>query len=102
MSVPHHPASWTFLTNQSHVLLCLSRDPSMRMREIAAAVGITERAVQRIVAELHDAGYIERTREGRRNEYAINRDMKLRHPLESHCRIGELLDMLEQTVENDT
>ncbi|MFW5735465.1 MAG: helix-turn-helix transcriptional regulator [Oceanidesulfovibrio sp.] len=101
MNAPHQHSSWTFLTNHAHVLLCLSRDPSMRMREIAAEVGITERAVQRIVSGLHEAGYIQRIREGRRNEYTINRIATLRHPLEKHCRIGEMLDLLEKTVETE-
>ncbi len=101
MNAQNHSSSWTFLTNHSHVLLCLSRDPSMRMREIAAIVGITERAVQRIVSDLCEAGYIQRTREGRRNEYTINKNATLRHPLEKHCRIGEMLNLLEKTVETD-
>jgi DNA-binding MarR family transcriptional regulator len=86
---------WTFLTNHTHVLFCLSRDPNMRMRDIASEVGITERAVQRIVAELRAAGYLDGERDGRRIEYTILRDKHLRHPLESACRIGEVLDVLE-------
>ncbi|WP_029897757.1 helix-turn-helix transcriptional regulator [Desulfohalovibrio reitneri] len=96
-----HSSSWTFLTNHSHVLLCLSRAPGMRMREIAAEVGITERAVQRIVSDLCEAGYIERTREGRHNKYILHRNATLRHPLERHCRIGEMLDLLEKKTETD-
>jgi DNA-binding MarR family transcriptional regulator len=91
--------SWTFLTNHTHVLLCLAQDPTIRMREIASAVGITERAVQRIISELHEAGYIDRNREGRRNEYRIKRARKLRHTLEEQCRIGELLDLLQHSEE---
>lgn len=87
---------WNFLTNHTHVLLCLERDPSLRMRDIAAQVGITERAVQRIIAELEKSGYLERTREGRRNEYTISRTKRLRHPLEQDTRIGQLLDLLQQ------
>ncbi|TVM15344.1 AsnC family transcriptional regulator [Oceanidesulfovibrio indonesiensis] len=101
MHTQNHSSSWTFLTNHAHVLLCLSRDPSMRMREIALVVGITERAVQRIVSDLCDAGYIRRTREGRRNEYTLNRDATLRHPLERHCSIGEMLNLLEKPLETD-
>jgi len=67
----------------------------MRMRDIASEVGITERAVQRIVAELRAAGYLDGERDGRRIEYTILRDKHLRHPLESACRIGEVLDFLE-------
>ncbi len=97
MSAP--VSSWTFLTNHTHVLLCLSREPTRRMRDIAQDVGITERAVQRIIAELEQAGYVERRREGRRNEYTINRNKQLRHPLEQDCRIGQLLELLEDAVE---
>ena len=88
-------SSWTFLTNHTHVLFCLSKDPGMRMRDIAHEVGITERAVQRIVAELRESGYLDGERDGRRVEYTILRDKHLRHPLESACRIGEVLDVLE-------
>lgn len=85
-------AGWTFLSNHTHVLVCLARDPDQVLREVAAKVGITERAVQRIVAELEEAGVLERKRDGRRNRYRMNLDVHLRHPLEQHCRIGELLD----------
>ena len=90
--------SWTFLTNHAHVLLCLSRDSGMRMRDIAREVGITERAVQRIVAELRSAGYLTGARRGRRMEYTVHRDKHLRHPLERDCRIGDVLDVLEQAM----
>ena len=84
-------ATWTFLTNHAHVLLCVSENPSTRLRDIAEMVGITERAAQRIVTELEDAGYLNRVREGRRNSYLLNMAMPLRHPLDSDHRIGELL-----------
>jgi predicted ArsR family transcriptional regulator len=87
-------AEWTFLTNHAHVIVCVARDPGMRMRDIAERVGITERAAQRIVAELVDAGYLERDREGRRNRYQLNAEMPLRHPLEQGHAIGELLAIL--------
>lgn len=87
--------TWTFLTNYSHVLICLARDPEMRLRDVAAQVGITERAVQRIVADLEAAGILVRERDGRRNHYAINEGRPLRHPLEAHCTIKELLEMVE-------
>lgn len=87
-------ASWTFLTNHAHVLLCVARDPETRLRDIAVDVGITERAAQRIVADLVDAGYLEREREGRRNRYAVCPDLPLRHPLEQEHPIGEILDVL--------
>jgi DNA-binding Lrp family transcriptional regulator len=86
--------SWTFLTNHAHVLLCLSREPEVRMRDIAARVGITERAVQRIIAELEQAGHIERVRRGRRNHYEVRADLPLRHPLEQHVRVSALVDFV--------
>ncbi len=95
MTTTPQESMWTFLTNHTHVLFCLSRDPNMRMRDIALEIGITERAVQRIVAELRAAGYLDGERDGRRVEYTILRDKHLRHPLESACRIGEVLDVLE-------
>ena len=87
-------AHWTFLSNHTHVLVCLAADGDLTLREIAARVGVTERAVQRIVAELEEGGVLERRRDGRRNLYRINTDAPLRHPLEAHCRIGELLAMI--------
>lgn len=86
-----HP--WTFLTNYSHVLICLARDPSARMRDVAAWVGITERAVQGIVRELEAAGILTRVRSGRRNRYEIHPEPPLRHPLEENCHVGDLLRM---------
>ncbi len=85
---------WTFLTNHAHVMVCLRRDPTARLRDVAAAVGITERAAQRIVAELEDAGYLARAREGRRNHYTLDDGRPLRHRLEGGSRIGDLLDLL--------
>ncbi len=82
---------WTFLSNHGHVLVCLAGDPSMRIREMALRVGISERAVQRIVGELTEAGYVRRTREGRRNRYTVQRDLPLRHPVEAHRRVGDLV-----------
>lgn len=87
-------AEWTFLTNHAHVIVCVARDPGMRMRDIADRVGITERAAQRIVAELVEAGYLERTRDGRRNQYTLNADAPLRHPLEQGKALGDLLRIL--------
>ncbi|MEO6201250.1 MAG: winged helix-turn-helix domain-containing protein, partial [Cryobacterium sp.] len=84
-------ADWTFLTNHAHVLLCLSTDRGMRLRDIAVAVGITERAAQRIVAELVADGYLTRRRDGRRNHYELHPELPLRHPLERTHQIGELL-----------
>jgi DNA-binding Lrp family transcriptional regulator len=84
---------WTFLTNHAHVLLAVRRDPHARLREIAAAVGVTERAVQLIVADLEAAGYLRRTKVGRRNEYEVLGG-PLRHPLERGHAVDELLDAL--------
>lgn len=88
------PAPWTFLTNHAHVLFCLSRDPELRMREVADAVGVTERAVQRIVAELEEAGYLRREKTGRRNHYELQAERPLRHPIEQHCQVADLLAVL--------
>ncbi len=85
---------WTFLTNHAHVLLAITRDPEARLRDVAALVGITERAAQRIVAELEQEGYLTRTRDGRRNRYEVHPGVPLRHPLEREHQIGELLDVL--------
>ncbi|HEX8105146.1 MAG TPA: winged helix-turn-helix domain-containing protein [Solirubrobacteraceae bacterium] len=87
-------ASWTFMTNHAHVLLCVARDPGARLRDVADAVGITERAAQRIVADLVEAGYLEREREGRRNRYRLHPELPLRHPLERDTAIGEILGVL--------
>lgn len=85
---------WTFLTNHMHVLLCLTEDPTLRQRDIADRVGITERSAGAIIADLQQAGYVVTSRVGRRNEYTVRHDLDLRHPLEAHHRIGELLDLL--------
>lgn len=87
-------ADWTFLTNHAHVLLCVARDPGARLRDVADDVGITERAAQRIVADLERAGYLEREREGRRNRYRLHPEAPLRHPLEQEHAIGEILRVL--------
>lgn len=86
--------SWTFLTNHAHVLLLLPRNPSLVLREIALQVGITERAVQRIIADLEASGIIDREKIGRQNCYRIRVDRPLRHPIESHRTVGELLAMI--------
>ena len=86
--------AWTFLSNHAHVLLCLARDPRQRLREVAADVGITERAVQKIVADLEQAGVLTRQREGRRNRYELHPDVPLRHPIEAHCSAGDLMQMV--------
>lgn len=85
---------WTFLTNHTHVLLCLAQGEGRTLREVAGQVGITERAVQRIVADLEDAGVLSKVREGRRNRYRIDASLPLRHPLEAHRSIHDLLSAL--------
>jgi len=85
---------WTFLTNHAHTLVCIARDPGTRIQDIADSVGITLRAAQSIVGDLVEAGYVERTRVGRRNRYEVNTQLPLRHPLEHHRKIGELLQAL--------
>jgi DNA-binding MarR family transcriptional regulator len=88
---PAASASWTFLTNHSHVLLCLAADDSLRVRDLADKVGITERAVLKILSELETGGVIEREREGRRNRYRVRTDAQLRHDLEAHRTVGDLI-----------
>ncbi len=87
---------WTFLSNYTHVLVCLADDPTARMRDVAERVGITERAAIRIVKHLEEAGVLSRQREGRRNRYRINMEQALRHPLESRSTVGSLLTMLRR------
>ena len=85
---------WTFLSNHGHVLICLARDPEARLRDVALAVGITERAVQKIVSDLEEAGVVERLRDGRRNRYRLHPDKPLRHPIEAHRTVGTLLSTI--------
>jgi Mn-dependent DtxR family transcriptional regulator len=87
-------SGWTFVTSHFLVLLCIAEDPNIRIADVAERVGITERAVQGIVADLADQGYLTRTRVGRRNHYEINRQMPLRHLETQHHRLGELLSLL--------
>jgi hypothetical protein len=91
--------SWTFLSNHTHVLVCLARDPEVRLRDIAARVGITERGVFRVIRELERGGVITHTRKGRRNHYAINLSAPLRHELESARSVGSLLGLLLEPAE---
>jgi DNA-binding MarR family transcriptional regulator len=85
---------WTFLTNHAHVLAVLHSDPQKVLREVAIEVGITERAVQRIIQDLEEGGFIERERVGRRNRYRIRKGQTLRHPIEAHRKIGDLLKLI--------
>lgn len=85
---------WRFVTSHTQVLLCLASDPEVRLRDVAERVGITERAAQRIVADLVESGYVERTRIGRRNHYTINPAAEMRHEAQSGHEIGALLELL--------
>ena len=85
---------WTFLTNHAHVLTVLETDPDMVLREVALRVGITERAVQRIVVDLEESGFLQRKKVGRKNQYRVLKNQPLRHPIESHRKIGDLLQMI--------
>lgn len=94
-------SGWTFLSNHAHVLFELARDPSARLRDLSERVGITERAVHRIVAELEEAHALTRERVGRRNHYTIDRGLHLRHPVEQHCTIGDLIEMVMSAHPNE-
>ena len=87
-------SEWTFLTNHALVLLCLAADPGQRLRDVADKVEITERAVQRIVADLEEAGYLTRMRVGRRNQYRLHADLPMRHPAQRHRQVGDLIALL--------
>ncbi len=90
---PSFANTWTFMTNHAHVLLCIAEHPRSRTRDLATRVGITERAVQRIIAELEAAGYLSHGREGRNNHYTVHTDLPLRHPVEQHCGVSTLIEM---------
>ena len=86
--------SWTLLTGHGHVLVEITRNPEARIRDISPVVGLTERTVQAIVADLEAAGYLTRTRHGRRTRYSVNRDSMFRHSAQEGLRVGPLLDLL--------
>ena len=89
---------WTFVSNHGHVLVALATDPDALLREVAARVGITERAVQLIVADLESSGYLTRERVGRRNRYAVREDLPFRHPLEAGVPVGAFLELVRGCV----
>ena len=97
MSSREDSKPWRFVTNHTQVLLCIARDDAVRLRDVAEKVGITERAAQRIVADLVEAGFVQRKKIGRRNHYSIDRRAKMRHPAQVNQEIGELLDLLDST-----
>jgi DNA-binding transcriptional ArsR family regulator len=88
---------WDFLTNHAHVLLCVSQDPGIRLRDIAAAIGITERSAHKVLSELIEEGYVLRERHGRRNRYKVKPELPLRHPLVREREVGELLEVLSRS-----
>lgn len=96
MSSPDEPR-WRFLTNHTQVLLCIARAPDVRLRDVAEQVGITERAAQRILADLVEAGFVERKRHGRRNSYRINEHRHMRHPAQEDIEIRTLLDLVRSS-----
>jgi DNA-binding transcriptional ArsR family regulator len=101
MSVPEDGGgSWTLLTGHGHVLVEIARDPQARVRDISAAVGLTERTVQAIVADLEAAGYLTRSRKGRRTVYTVNRDAAFRHSAQDGHRVGDFLATLAQSGDN--
>ncbi|HSO39647.1 MAG TPA: MarR family transcriptional regulator [Labilithrix sp.] len=85
---------WTFLTNHAHVLLSIARDPEVRLRDLAAVIGITERAAHRIVVDLERGGYLSRQRSGRRTHYEVHPEVPLRHPVEQHRTARSLIALL--------
>lgn len=85
---------WTFFSNYAHVLVCLAENPRARLREVADRVGITERSAMRLITQLDEAGILRRVKQGRRNSYHINTQEHLRHPLEAHCTIAQMLGMI--------
>jgi Mn-dependent DtxR family transcriptional regulator len=92
---------WRFVTNHAHVLACIAADPDARMRDIATIVGITERTAAQIVTDLQQAGYLTKTRVGRRNRYEIHGDLPLRHDQHRHRTIGELITFLALPAQTD-
>lgn len=85
---------WSFLTNHARALLCIAHDPGVRVREIAAQVGVTERTAHGIVSDLVDAGYVVKAKDGRRNRYRIQEHVPLGDPITQERTIGEILDLL--------
>ena len=96
MSSSKHRPTWTFLSNHTQVILCLSRDPDARFRDLAESIGITERTAQGIVADLIETGYLTRERNGRRNHYTLHLDAAMRHPAQRGHDIGELVELLKR------
>ena len=86
---------WTLLSNHGHVLVALSKDPTLRIRDLVESIGITERSVRAIIADLREGGYISIVKKGRQNEYRINEDANFRHPAEATYQVNELLKIFK-------
>lgn len=95
-------SNWTIFSNHGHVLVCLARDSEARLRDVAADVGLTERAVQKIVRDLQECGMISVSKHGRRNHYSIDNQQTLRHDLEAHCTLGALVDLIVNKSSSET
>jgi DNA-binding Lrp family transcriptional regulator len=96
-----HEGNWTLLTGHGHVLVEIARDPEARIRDISTLVGLTERTVQAIVGDLEEAGYITRTRIGRRTRYTVNVDSPFRHSAQEGLQVGPMLDVLTVMAQAD-
>ena len=94
MRDPEKFTAWTFFTNHAHVLICIADDPNARIRDLAERVGITERAIQKIITDLEEAGYLTHVREGRRNVYRVRSNRPLRHAVERHRNVAVLLELV--------
>ena len=94
-TITDHKAHWTFLTNHAHVLLCIAKNPDYRLRDIADVVGITERAVHRIVSDLTEAGFVDVERDGRCNVYVMHSEKHLRHSVEAHLQVEDLICLVK-------
>ncbi|MEI6372306.1 MAG: helix-turn-helix domain-containing protein [Actinomycetes bacterium] len=88
---------WTLLTNHGRILLMVARDPGLRIRDLAAAAGVTDRTAQTIVSDLESAGYLTRLRDGRRNTYVVNLDQPFRHAAEAGHTVGELVELFQES-----
>lgn len=95
-------SNWTLFSNHGHVLFCLARDREARLRDVAADVGITERAVQKIVRDLQDGGMISVTKSGRRNRYRIHKKKNLRHEIEANCKVRDLIKVVNKDSNVET
>ena len=95
-------ADWTFFTNHTHVLVYLGLNGDRPLKEVASAIGITERAVQNIVKELENAGALRKIKIGRQNTYELHTEINLRHPLEHHCTIGDVLGVILKSFKKRT